>query len=106
MNISWKDKVSNIQLYGTLPSVSSKVAYRRMKLAGHCVRHPEEIASKLVLWQPVAGRRNVGRQSVSFIETLYRDTNLDNINDLKTAMLDRDDWKKRAEHLRVKARPK
>ena len=47
LNVSWKSKIPNQQLYGDLPPVSSKVAYRRLLLAGHCVRHPEEEASKL-----------------------------------------------------------
>ena len=41
MNMSWKQKLRNQQLYGTLPTVSSKVTYRRMKLAGPCIQHPE-----------------------------------------------------------------
>ena len=77
-----------------------------MKLAGHCIRHPEEIASQLVLWQPTVGQRSVGRQPVSFIDILLSDANIDNIEELRTAMLDRDGWRKRAEHLRVEARPK
>ena len=32
-----------------MPPVSSKVGFRRLKLAGHYVRHPREEASKLVL---------------------------------------------------------
>ena len=34
-NVPWKDKVRNEDLYGRLPSASSKVASRRLKLAGH-----------------------------------------------------------------------
>ena len=47
-NVSWKDRLTNEELYGGLPKISVKVASRRMKLAGHCIRHPEEEASKLV----------------------------------------------------------
>ena len=32
LNISWKEKLTNQQLYGELPPVSSRVAYRRMLL--------------------------------------------------------------------------
>ena len=48
-NVSWPDKLTNKELYGNLPPVQSKVGFRRLKLAGHSVRHPEEEASKLVL---------------------------------------------------------
>ena len=61
LDISWTQKLTNLQLYGELPPVSSKVAHRRMLIAGHCVRHPEEEASKLVLWQPKRGKRNKER---------------------------------------------
>ena len=89
LNVSWKDKLTNEILYGSLPPVSTKVAYRRMKLAGHCVRHQEEIASQLVLWQPSIGRRNVGRQAVTYCDTLINDTNLESVEEVRTAMIDR-----------------
>ena len=76
LNISWKAKLTNTQLYGELPPVSSKVAYRRMLIAGHCVRHKEEEASKLVLWEPTQGHRNRGRKTVTYIDTLKEDTGL------------------------------
>ena len=39
-NVTWQDKLTNKELYGNLPPVPSKVGFRRLKLAGHCVRHP------------------------------------------------------------------
>ena len=45
LNVSWKQHITNEELYGDLPKVTSKIAMQRLKLAGHCVRHPEEIAS-------------------------------------------------------------
>ena len=41
-------EVMHFMVYGNLPPVSSKVGFRRLKLAGHCVTHPEEEASKLL----------------------------------------------------------
>ena len=35
LNISWRDHIPNAILYGELPKVGDKVAYRRMTLAGH-----------------------------------------------------------------------
>ena len=58
LNVSWKQHITNIQLYGELPPVSTKVQQRRMRLAGHCVRHGDEVANKLVLWQPTDGHAN------------------------------------------------
>ena len=53
-NISWQQQIINKELYGDLPKVSDKVAGRRLKLAGHCLRHPEPA---VVLWEPSHGRR-------------------------------------------------
>ena len=51
LNIHWSSHTSNLELYGNLPSLSDKIASRRMQLAGHCHRHPELSAQQLVLWQ-------------------------------------------------------
>ena len=104
-NVSWKDKITNEELYNGLPKISSKVAERRLKLAGHCVRHPEEEASKLVLWEPDRGVRNVGRRAVTYIDNLKKDTGLETTQELRTAMMDRSGWKKRSEEVRAGARP-
>ena len=105
-NISWKEKMTNVQLYDGLPPVSSKVASRRLKLAGHCVRHPEEEASKLILWEPTQGRSNVGRRAVTYIDTLKRDTGIEATHELKTAMMDRNGWRQQPKLVRAGARPK
>ena len=63
LNVSWKQHIPNIQLYVELPPVSTKVQQRRMRLAGHCVRHDDEVANKLVLWQPTDWQANRGRQT-------------------------------------------
>ena len=72
---------------------------RRMRLAGHCIRHPEEMANKLVLWEPSYGKRNRGRRSLTFIDTLLEDTGMENKQELKSIMEDRDDWKQRVRNV-------
>ena len=105
-NVSWKDKMKNVDLYGKLPPVSSKVEARRLKLAGHCVRHSDEVASNLILWEPSQGRMNVGRRAVTYIDVLKEDTGLETTNELKTAMKDRNEWRRYAKLTRARARPK
>jgi len=61
LNISWREHVTNELLYGDLPKISSKIRTRKLKLAGHCARHPEEAAFNLVLWVPDTGSRGRGR---------------------------------------------
>ena len=61
LNISKNTHVTNKILYEGIPRVSEKVAARRMRLAGHCQRHQELPASRLVLWEPTHGHRSRGR---------------------------------------------
>ena len=64
-----------------------------MRLAGHCVRHEDEVANKLVLWQPTDGHANRGRQKLTYFDNLLQDTVLENISELQTVMVDRGSWK-------------
>ena len=57
----YRDRVSNAELYGDLPRVSLTVRQKRMRLAGHVIRHPELSLSKVILWKPVHGHRGRGR---------------------------------------------
>ena len=93
-NISYKDHVTNEDLCENLPQVTSKIKMRRMRLAGHCWRHKEEIASSLVLWEPQDGIRSRGQQKTTFIDRLLLDSGLDNTRELGTLMEDRKQWKK------------
>ena len=47
LNVSWKQRLTNVELYGRLPKVSSKITERRLKLAGHIHRHPDLESSLL-----------------------------------------------------------
>ena len=94
-DVSWKDMMTNEELYAGLPSVSSKVRSRRLKLAGHCIRHPEEEASKLVLWEPSQVRRNKGRPAVTYVDNLKQDTGMETTSEIRTAMNDRKSWRSR-----------
>ena len=44
--------MSNKELYEKVPEVADTVKQKRLKLAGHRYRHPDEAASNLVLWTP------------------------------------------------------
>ena len=106
LNVNWQDMIPNSELYGDLPLVSSKVVVRKMKIAGHCVRHQEEEASKLTLWQPAHGKRSVGKIKLSYINTLLNDAGQDNVGELRAAMIHRDTWRRLTDLRRVGARPK
>ena len=72
-----------------LPRLTDKIRQRRMRLAGHCIRYPELVASELVPWEPTHGSRNVGRRHTTYIDCLKRDTGLNNTAEVKTLMEDR-----------------
>ena len=73
LNISWKSHTTNEVLYGSIPRLSETIAARRLRLAGHCVRHPELEASKLVHWAPQQGKSNRGRKRIGYIDNLKAD---------------------------------
>ena len=94
-------------LYRDLPKLSTKVRQRRMRLAGHCVRHQDEIASKIVLWQPTEGKRSRGRRCITFVDNLLEDTGLDNTREIQTAMMNREGGRRRVEEMgRPNGRPR
>ena len=96
-NVSWKQHMTNLDLYQNLPKVSVKIRKRRMRLAGHCARHSEETAHKLVLWEPTDGKRSRGRRKLTYIDNLLEDANANNISELRTMMEERENWQQHVE---------
>ena len=92
--VKWTDRITKEVVYGKLPRVTTKIAERLLKLAGHCIRHPEEEASKLILLEPAHGQVNRGRKAHTYIDMLKNDTGLNNTQELRTAMMDRKTWRK------------
>ena len=56
---------------------------RHIRIAGHCNRHEEQVADKLIFWQPTTGK---GKRSITYIDNLMRDTGLDDINEIRNMM--------------------
>ena len=106
LNITWKQRLTNEELYGNLPKISEVIREKRLKIAGHCVRHKEEIANQLVFWQPTRGKRKRGRQAVTYVDCLLQDTGLEEVNELKTLMQDRTQWSNEIKLGRAGARPR
>ena len=93
LNVSWREHLSNSQLYRSMERVSTKIRIRRLKMAGHCVRHPELSVSPLVLWEPTHGRAVRGRAKLTYIELLKGDTGCASTTELQIAMTNRDVWR-------------
>jgi len=98
LNVSWREHQTNEQLYGNLPQITSKIRKRRMRLAGHCIRHKEEIAHQLVLWEPTEGKRSRGRRKINYIDNLLHDADADNATELRMVMEEREEWRKLVEN--------
>ena len=105
-NISWKSKTINEKLYNGLPKVTDIISERMLNLAGHCVRHKEDMAHNLVLWTPTRGKRRRGRQQLTFVDALKLQTDLESIDEIRSVMMDRGKWKKLSKLGRVRARRK
>ena len=76
------------------------VRERRMRFAGHCWRNKEELASDVLLWQPTHGHTAVGRPAKTYVDQLQEDAGLQK-DDLATAMMDKDQWRKRVVGIRA-----
>ena len=92
LNITWQSHTTNEVLYGNLPKVTAKIRKRRMELAGHFLRHEEEVANKLVLWQPTNGQPSRGRKKRTYIQNLFEDTRTEDESELINLMKDRNTW--------------
>ena len=88
-----RNRQTNAQTYGSLQRVTTKIQQRRMRLAGHLYRHPELVGHETVLWEPTQGRRSQGRQKITFVDTLRKDTNLECVNEIGTLMNNRCLWR-------------
>ena len=91
--VRWESHTTNAELYGSIPLVSSKIASRRMQLAGHCYRHPELCASHLILWQPTHGRKDQRRPKQDYIATLKSDTGAACTTELGALLNNRAVWR-------------
>ncbi|KAI0215587.1 Molybdate-anion transporter [Lamellibrachia satsuma] len=78
--------MTNQELYGSRPRITTIVRQRRLRLAGHVMRY-DEAATKVLLWKPDGPRRR-GRPTTTLQNILEKDTNLSGTN-LVAAMKNR-----------------
>ena len=92
LNVHLAQHMTNAELYGNLPRVSSKIAEQRLRISAHCVRHPEEMASKLILWEPTQETRSRGHGEPLLLTVSNLTQDWTTLNTIKTAMEDRKLW--------------
>ena len=93
LNINWQQKMSNTDVFGTIPMPSVLIANRRMRLAGHIARHDDLLANDLLFWEPQHGHRGRGRPHLTYIDMLKKDTSLSSVDEIRAVMLDREVWR-------------
>ena len=76
LNVSWRQHLTDDELYANLPKVTDTIKERRLRFSGHCRRREEEVIHKLLLWEPSHGRRGRGRPLRTYINQLCDDTGL------------------------------
>jgi len=86
LNVHWQQHMKNRELYGSFSRVSETIRAIRLRLAGHCARHNEETASKVLLWEPQHGHPNRGRPRTTYTNTIKADTGLDNTKEIRDAI--------------------
>ena len=99
-NKYWNLYLTNKELYKNIPKISDTIRKQQLRFAGHCWRSKDELASDLLLWNPKHGKGSRGRHRKSYIDQLKEDTML-NIEELQTAMNDRNEWKLRVMECRA-----
>ena len=103
-NLSWKKHPTRQRIYGDLPPISTTVAQRRARFAGHCMRASDQVISSILPWrEPLTNKR--GRRPLTFLDIVARDAELD-VHEMRTVMLDRAVWRHVVDGISIEDRPK
>ena len=60
---------------------------------------------KITMFEPIHGKTRRGRKQTNFVDVIMRDTNLDDVPDIRNVMMDRDRWKEFVGNARSGDRP-
>ena len=100
LDIPWKRHVTNKELYGDLPKLSTTLKERRLRFIGNVWRKTDETAQKLLLWEPTHGKRKQGRPRYTCVDQLRDDTGLEKYH-LKEMMQNRGEWRGYVQYVRA-----
>ena len=104
LNVSWKDHVSNNDLYGDLPLLSATIKQRRLRFAGHCFRAEDQPINKLLFWSPSQGKRGRGAGIKTYSKLLKEDTGLASEKEIQDLMKNRRLWRQRVDNIIVSSK--
>ena len=100
INVTWRDKIRNNDLYGSVAKISDTIRERRLRFAGHSWRSHDEIIHDVLLWTPTHGRRSRGRPARTYLDQLMDDTSQTK-EDLPRLMEDRKAWRELVKNSRA-----
>ena len=94
LNVSYREHLTNRELYNNIPRITSSIREQRMRFAGHCWRSNNELVSDVLLRTPKYGQRSRGRPAKTFVYQMVEDTECE-VEELINLMENKDEWKKR-----------
>lgn len=99
LDVIWKDHITNKELYGDLPKITTRISKRRIQFAGHCMPSEGILISELVAWRHVQGTRSARRPTKTLVDLLHELTGFIT-NETDTCMQNRDCGKPSLESVR------
>ena len=93
LNESWRNHMTNKELYRDLLPISVRLRERRLRFSGHCWRSKSETISQLLMWEPSRGKRTRGRPAMTYLDQLEKDTCIQR-QEVPNIMENRTEWKK------------
>ena len=98
LNKSWRQHLTEQQLYGHLPPITKTIKVRRTRRVRHCWRSRGELISDVLQWTPSHGRAKAGRPARIYIPQLCEDTGY-SLEDLPEAMKDREECRESVRYI-------
>ena len=89
---TWRDRITNEDLYGKLSKITAVLKARRLRSIGDIWRRNEELVCQLLIWEPKQGTRKRRRPAIIYVDQLKNDIGL-STEELKNKMEDREIWK-------------
>ena len=93
LNVSWREHMTNRELYNNIPRITSSTREYKMRFAGHCWRSNNELVSDVLPWTPKHGQRSRGRPANTFVDQMVEYIEC-KVEELINLMDNRDEWKK------------
>jgi len=84
--------MTNSELYGKVPPVSTTLRQRRLQFAGHCYRRFDQPVHSAMFYNPPGIFERGGQVRLNFVKQLVRDTGMTEF-ELPRTMTNREAWR-------------